>query len=411
MPHFPSRPIDQPRVVLLAMIAAIGLGVAPYLSAEAVVMRPGDIVFAVFDGYGGPCLDGCGAVVKIDPVTGEHTPISVGGLFRDPTGVALDPTTGQLVVTDRDRPLELVGVDPETGDQYALPTLPAGACTGGCGMEIDRNGVLYLGGTRGDLHAWRLEDARRIPGVTGSVFALEREGTVVGWFSAALWRNSLWRPYEEQFVTDRGYLERPQAMTVDASGMLIVATSFTALVEVDPMTGEQHVLKSGLMPPMLDEGIAAEASGDILFSSGDPTSLHRFHRDSGEVTFLSQITTQQNFVAKRPGNFFVYPTTPCNDGLDNDGDGLIDVEADPGCEHRVASREDPPCQDGLDNDADGEVDFDGGASANDGVALAEAEAICGFPWTRHERRACGLGGEAASIVALVRFLRRRAVGC
>lgn len=396
---------------VVAAIASCGLWISAAPAADAVELRPGDIVLAVFDGYGGPCLDGCGAVVKVDPVTGEHTPISIEGSFRDPTGVALDAATGHIIVIDRGRPLELVRVDPETGQQFALPTLPAGACTGeACGMDVDRQGILYLGGPGGDLNAWRLSDGTRVPGVTGSVFALEREGTVVGWFSATLVRNGVWRPYEDAYVTGQGYLERPQAMTVDANGMLIVAASPTALVEVHPRSGEQRVLRTSL-PAMLAEGIAAEASGDILFTIGNPTSLYRFHRDTGAITFVSRITTQQAFLGKRPGNFFVFPETACNDGVDNDGDALTDADADPGCENRMSLREDPPCQDGRDNDKDGLIDFDGGASAHGGMPIAEPDAArCVTAWG-HESRACGLGGELLVVLGLARgALLKRASG-
>ena len=53
-------------------------------------------------------------------------------------------------------------------------------------------------------------------------------------------------------------------------------------------------------------------------------------------------------------------TTACDDGVDNDGDGLVDYPEDPGC----ASPSDPSeqnaavqCDDGIDNDGDGLVDF------------------------------------------------------
>ena len=55
----------------------------------------------------------------------------------------------------------------------------------------------------------------------------------------------------------------------------------------------------------------------------------------------------------------------CSDGLDNDGDALVDYPADPGCtsqndrdEHNDADPTPPPaaCSDGVDNDGDGRVD-------------------------------------------------------
>ena len=64
-------------------------------------------------------------------------------------------------------------------------------------------------------------------------------------------------------------------------------------------------------------------------------------------------------------------TYQCNDGIDNDGDGLTDL-ADPGCENAQDNDEynDPPpttqCSDGVDNDGDGLVDL-----ADPGCANAE----------------------------------------
>ncbi len=62
------------------------------------------------------------------------------------------------------------------------------------------------------------------------------------------------------------------------------------------------------------------------------------------------------------------PTTyQCNDGIDNDGDGLIDYPADPGCSSATDDDETnssgpgggsaPICHDFIDNDGDGLVDF------------------------------------------------------
>ena len=55
------------------------------------------------------------------------------------------------------------------------------------------------------------------------------------------------------------------------------------------------------------------------------------------------------------------PVTECNDGVDNDEDGLIDLN-DPGCINSLTASETnpvdaPACSDGVDNDEDGAVDF------------------------------------------------------
>jgi hypothetical protein len=61
------------------------------------------------------------------------------------------------------------------------------------------------------------------------------------------------------------------------------------------------------------------------------------------------------------------PTPQCSDGIDNDGDGLIDYPADPGCTDALDNDETngplappppkPQCSDGIDNDGDGRIDY------------------------------------------------------
>jgi subtilisin family serine protease len=58
------------------------------------------------------------------------------------------------------------------------------------------------------------------------------------------------------------------------------------------------------------------------------------------------------------------PTTACSDGADNDGDGLIDYPRDPGCsspsdtdEYNAPPPPKPACSDGIDNDGDRLVDY------------------------------------------------------
>ena len=47
----------------------------------------------------------------------------------------------------------------------------------------------------------------------------------------------------------------------------------------------------------------------------------------------------------------------CDDGIDNDGDGLTDYPTDPGCFSQSASIEDPACDNGVDDDGDELADF------------------------------------------------------
>jgi len=50
-----------------------------------------------------------------------------------------------------------------------------------------------------------------------------------------------------------------------------------------------------------------------------------------------------------------FEVTPCNDGDDNDGDGLIDSD-DPMCVNGLYSTEAEQCNDGVDNEGDGWAD-------------------------------------------------------
>jgi hypothetical protein len=94
--------------------------------------------------------------------------------------------------------------------------------------------------------------------------------------------------------------------------------------------------------------------------------------------------------------------SPCGDGLDDDGDGLIDFPADPGC---AGPRwiEAPQCDDGLDNDGDGGVDWDGGPGG-------EPDADCtDSPWRDREKTRdvrCGVGFELSFLLPLVAGMRR-----
>jgi len=98
----------------------------------------------------------------------------------------------------------------------------------------------------------------------------------------------------------------------------------------------------------------------------------------------------------------------CNDGIDNDGDGKIDFDGgasanqgvalgppDPGCAVPYATSENPQCDDGIDNDGNGLVDF--------------ADPKCSPTWPYWEKPptlACGLGVELSVAAPLLAWLRR-----
>jgi spore coat protein A len=108
------------------------------------------------------------------------------------------------------------------------------------------------------------------------------------------------------------------------------------------------------------------------------------------------------------------PTLVCDDAIDNDGDGLWDAE-DPACANPSTPRERSQCQDGLDNDGAPGTDFDGGESIL-GVGNGDpngADPHC-VSFADNQEAApsgggysCGLGPEIALVLGLLLGVRRR----
>jgi hypothetical protein len=90
---------------------------------------------------------------------------------------------------------------------------------------------------------------------------------------------------------------------------------------------------------------------------------------------------------------------PCDDGFDSDGDGLVDWPDDPGCKDLTWLYENPACSDDLDNDGDGKIDYDGGPGGG------TPDPHCTTPYRRKET-ACGIGFELAFVIPVLAQLRR-----
>lgn len=118
----------------------------------------------------------------------------------------------------------------------------------------------------------------------------------------------------------------------------------------------------------------------------------------------------------------------CDDGLDNDGDGLVDFRVDgtgdPVCMSVRDLAEHAQCQDGIDNDSSFGIDFDGGVSIHghcrfgwcppgvsdpDGDGVADPDPHCVSPVDFREAGEpfCGLGSELGLLLPLLVALRRR----
>jgi len=69
----------------------------------------------------------------------------------------------------------------------------------------------------------------------------------------------------------------------------------------------------------------------------------------------------------------------------------------------------PACSDGLDNDGDGLIDWDGGAAWNGGIPVTDPDPQCANPGKNNEapRTSCGLGTELALLLCPLMWMRRR----
>jgi outer membrane protein assembly factor BamB len=79
----------------------------------------------------------------------------------------------------------------------------------------------------------------------------------------------------------------------------------------------------------------------------------------------------------------------CQNGLDDDGDGLADYPDDPGCDSADDLSERSPslgCDDGIDNDGDGYIDFHDGDG--DGLSDPPGDPACAQPLFDREETAC-----------------------
>jgi len=92
-----------------------------------------------------------------------------------------------------------------------------------------------------------------------------------------------------------------------------------------------------------------------------------------EVRARAQLTGELESELSDPCE--VTPKRECSDGIDNDGDGLIDFPADPGCDSPTDSSENTDasieCMDGTDNEPDGTTDWPEDLSCSDETDTTE----------------------------------------
>ena len=163
---------------------------------------------------------------------------------------------------------------------------------------------------------------------------------------------------------------------------------------------------------------AVSAGGGVTamgFARGPASLPGSTARNGGRLNLVTPIFISSNVptVPLFPGIAtldvrFTGDPPACANGVDDDGDGLTDYPADPGCQSFESTTENPQCQDGIDDDHDGKIDFDGGASRNGGIPLAAPDPQCnGVAWRNREASSCGVGVELAALLGALTLRRRR----
>jgi cysteine-rich repeat protein len=159
-------------------------------------------------------------------------------------------------------------------------------------------------------------------------------------------------------------------------------------------------VSTGPLPTQCNDGI--DNDGDGLSDAADPGCA-----DAGDLDERS-------------------PALACDDGVDGDGDGRADFDpatfadapafvagsGDPGCHDPASPTESPACQNGVNDDGALGTDFDGGASvlgAGGGDPNGRDPQCADKPWRNRELpNSCGLGAELALVLAaLARLAKRR----
>jgi hypothetical protein len=192
-----------------------------------------------------------------------------------------------------------------------------------------------------------------------------------------------------------------------ADGVVGLAGAFRVRVSPD---GEDVYVASELQPSAIATpgaiGIFARAPEGPACDNGvddDGDGLADFPADPQCGDAAGSIDHPADLQCTRPGD--ASERIDCTNGLDDDGDGLADA-ADPGCANAASpDREDPQCDDGLDNDGDAKIDWDGGL----GGATPDPQCV-GSPGRNKESASCGLGAELVLLLPLLaarRSSRRR----
>jgi hypothetical protein len=141
--------------------------------------------------------------------------------------------------------------------------------------------------------------------------------------------------------------------------------------------------------------LVSAPAGSAWSLTGADTLRPRLLTDRVGPYRLRLVVTDPHGATSLPADLLILAGPRCNDGVDNDLDGLFDYPEDPGCASPEWPTENPSCSDGADDDGDGSIDW-------------PSDPECLGPHSlREDIVTCGLGFELALLLPPVLWLRRR----
>ncbi len=365
---------------------------------------------------------GQAALFVIDPVTGAEQIVSQGAQLAEPEGL-VQRADGRLVLSS---PSGLFEISLETGRQtrrsdpfVSAGGIPLAVDSAGNPVALDTAGIHRIawnpdgsgvtttlltapvGGNPGSLQIF-----------TGFTLVLEDDDTALvtgfGLLGDGVFRAALSPPSVTKVTP--GFLGHSwRDLALEAPGTLVAVGRHASLGEgvfrIDTSDGTVTALSTD--PAWIQpEGVAVATGGDLYVA--DSGSCGGSGCSGGLVAHVDPASGTRSVV--RSGLFTgtlqiaVIDALPiaCADGIDDDGDGLADLD-DPGCRNPSWTLENPACDNDLDDDNDGRIDWDGGS----GGGLPDPQCADG-PWRNKESASsCGLGAELALVVPLLAWLWRR----
>ncbi len=254
-------------------------------------LKPGDIVTV---------KQSVGDLFKIDPVSGNATLISSGGLLHNPSHLVLD-RGGDIFSAERSGTANggpgIVRTNPANGKQSYFAEGPLLTRPGS--LDFDSVGNLFVGdiNTNGIVRVDRTTGAQTLIGIMDGIaiqdVAVAADGTIFALDSGRYNTNDGQviridpATGKSTTVSSNGFLVDPADMFFNNDGNLIVSNRFndfeSHILEIDVQTGEQQLLFS-----LPNSGfIAYESPETLIYANFQNRDILRVDLATGDFDVLS----------------------------------------------------------------------------------------------------------------------------